>query len=543
MGLGVLPDRHLSDVPGTSFLNEKGISSSLETAPEKDHSNLKHDSTGKIVLVPQPSDDPNDPLNWPRWKKEMFTVSIIVGCGCVGAIGPLLGPALVPIAEEFDVPLQRFSLGFTGSLLIALAFGNLFCNSLAMMIGKRPVYLITTVGLLCSTIWTAVAKDFISLAISRAIQGFCMSPMEALVPASISDIWFVHQRGFRNAVFNLGVLGGINLASPIAGAIIDRYGYKTCLWAMAGAFGLQLILTFFFMPETAYKRSVNSDVPVSSHVEGRSAVDDKKECVSEVENRASLCDNAPVPQPNSFIYNLRPWSGYYDASGFWYSIFAPFKMLGSPVVIWGCFQLTICMSWLVLLASTASQIFTQPPYNFTVAQVGLTNLSSFVGTFIATALAGLMVDGLATFMARRNEGIYEPEFRLPILVLLTTLGGSGFFGYGQSLSNGEPWPIPVIVCLGMINLGVQFGIVGLVSYVVDSHRREAVEAYAMMSFTKNVFAFGMSFYMNDWIEYQGVRDAFFVIGGITMALSMATIPMYIYGKRARSFAFRHGFLL
>ncbi|KAI1045966.1 hypothetical protein LB505_013052 [Fusarium chuoi] len=74
------------------------------------------------------------------------------------------------------------------------------------MIGKRPVYLITTLGLLCSTIWTAVAKDFVSLAVSRAIQGFCMSPMEALVPASISDIWFVHQRGFRNAVFNLGVL-------------------------------------------------------------------------------------------------------------------------------------------------------------------------------------------------------------------------------------------------------------------------------------------------------------------------------------------------
>ncbi|EXL90770.1 hypothetical protein FOIG_15978 [Fusarium odoratissimum NRRL 54006] len=524
MGLGVLADHLLSNVPGTSFLNEKGVSSNLEDSTDKNHASLKHDPTGKIVLVPQPSDDPNDPLNWPRWKKEMFTVSIIIGCGCVGAIGPLLGPALVPLAQEFDVPLQTFTLGFTGALLIALAFGNLFCNSLAMMIGKRPVYLITALGLLCSTMWTAVAKDFVSLAVSRAIQGFCMSPMEALVPASISDIWFVHQRGFRNAVFNLGVLGGINLASPIAGAIIDKYGYRTCLWAMAGAFGVQLLLTFFFMPETAYKRSVESGIPVNSHMEEPSAADDKKECVSEVENRASLCDSAPVPEQHSFLYELWPWSGYYDSSGFWYSIFAPFKMLGSPVVIWGCFQLTICMSWLVLLASTFSQIFTGPPYNFSVTQVGLTNLSSFVGTFIATALA-------------------EPEFRLPILALLTTLGGSGFFGYGQSLANAEPWPIPVIVCLGMINLGVQFGIVGVVSYVVDSHRREAVEAYAMMSFTKNVFSFGMSFYMNDWVATQGVRDAFFVIGGIIIAISLATIPMYIYGKRARSFAFRHGFLL
>jgi hypothetical protein len=169
---------------------------------------------------------------------------------------------------------------------------------------------------------------------------------------------------------------------------------------MAGAFGVQLLLTFFFMPETAYKRPIDSGIPINS------PVDDMKESVSQVENRASVCDVAPIPERHSFIYELRPWSGYYDSSGFWYSIFAPFKMLGSPVVIWGCFQLTICMSWLVLLASTFSQIFTGPPYNFSVTQVGLTNLSSFVGTFIATALAGLMVDGLATLMARKNEGIY-----------------------------------------------------------------------------------------------------------------------------------------
>ncbi|KAF9773848.1 hypothetical protein IL306_008255 [Fusarium sp. DS 682] len=404
MGLGVLPDRHLSDVPGTSFLSEKGLSSSLEeeVAPEN-HANLKHDPTGKIVLVPQPTDDPNDPLNWPRWKKEMFTVSFVIGCGCVGAVGPLLAPATVPLAESFDVPLQTFTLGFTGSLIISLAFGNLLCNSLAMMIGKRPVYLITTVGLLLTTIWAAVAKDFTSLAISRAVQGFCISPMEALIPASISDVWFVHQRGFRNALFNLGVLGGINLAAPIAGAIIDKYGYRTCLWGMAGAFVIQLLLTFFFMPETAYKRPVNSDIPTSSPM---GAMDDKQESVLEVEHSASVGGGTTIPEKHSFLYELQPWSGYYDSSGFWYSILAPFKMLGSPVVIWGCFQLTICMSWLVMLANTVSQIFTGPPYNFTVAQVGLTSLSSFVGTFIATALAGMMVDGLAKFMARKNQGIY-----------------------------------------------------------------------------------------------------------------------------------------
>jgi len=37
-------------------------------------------------LVPQPSDSPNDPYNWPRWKKEMFTLAFAYGCGCVGGM-------------------------------------------------------------------------------------------------------------------------------------------------------------------------------------------------------------------------------------------------------------------------------------------------------------------------------------------------------------------------------------------------------------------------------------------------------------------------
>jgi hypothetical protein len=35
------------------------------------------------------------------------------------------------------------------------------------------------------------------------------APFEALIPASVGDIWHVHERGFRMAIFNLGVLGGV----------------------------------------------------------------------------------------------------------------------------------------------------------------------------------------------------------------------------------------------------------------------------------------------------------------------------------------------
>lgn len=116
---------------------------------------------------------------------------------------------------------------------------------------------------------------------------------------------------------------------------------------------------------------------------------------------------------------------------------------------------------------------------------------------------------------------------------------TGFFAWGQSLANQDPWPIPVIVCLGLINFGVQLGTTGVVTYIVDCHREQAAEAFALMNFVKNFFAFGLTFYCNDWIAVQGVRDCFFVLGGITAAVVLTTIPMYIFGKMARSWTHRH----
>ncbi len=103
MCLGILDDTHLEHVPGTALLTEiQAIHhpASLDDAlPNVDTSGLKHNKSGTLVLVPQPSDSPNDPYNWPRLKKELFCVAYAFGRGDVGAVGPLLNPALVQASE------------------------------------------------------------------------------------------------------------------------------------------------------------------------------------------------------------------------------------------------------------------------------------------------------------------------------------------------------------------------------------------------------------------------------------------------------------
>lgn len=64
-------------MPGTVLLNDEAAHAEAIT------SGLKHGRgrNAHIVLSPQPSEDPNDPLNWPTWKKE-----IIIAVLCLGAM-------------------------------------------------------------------------------------------------------------------------------------------------------------------------------------------------------------------------------------------------------------------------------------------------------------------------------------------------------------------------------------------------------------------------------------------------------------------------
>lgn len=543
MGLGVLEDHQLEHVPGTAPLNELGRE--VYNTSGVDSAMLKHDPTGQIVLVPQPSDSPNDPYNWSRWKKEKFTIAFAFSCGAVGAVGPLLSPAFVQLAAEFDVSLSTFIQGVQGGVIVAIAFGSLIWNALAVKYGKRPVYLITTLGLMVTCFWSAAAKSFGSLVAARVIQGFCMGPLEALIPASIADVWFVHERGYRSAIFNLGVLGGINLAAPITGGIIQASSWKVAFYAMGAAFGIAFIMIFFWMPETAYVRTgvVNLDTG-SNNVMTELTITHKLDAShveAEEKNATGQPTQPPAPteQPHSFAKEMLPYSGYINHVSLLNTMFRPFVMLASPAVLWATLLFTTCISWLVGISITLSQIFSAPPYNFSVTAVGLTNLSSFVASLLGTALAGPLIDGVVRRMSLRNGGTFEPEFRLPIMITYLLFTATGFFAWGQAAYALNPWEVPVIVGLGLINFGIQLGTTGVVSYVVDCHREKAGEAFATMNFVKNLFAFGLVNYLNNWLATQGTRNVFFTIGGLTIGVSLFTIPMYIYGKRARSWVYRH----
>lgn len=62
------------------------------------------------------------------------------------------------------------------------------------MIGKRPVYLISTTLLLISTVWCALIKnDYGSFFAARFISGLGLGAYEAIALSSVGDLYFVRQ--------------------------------------------------------------------------------------------------------------------------------------------------------------------------------------------------------------------------------------------------------------------------------------------------------------------------------------------------------------
>lgn len=181
--------------------------------------------------------------------------------------------------------------------------------------------------------------------------------------------------------------------------MIDKGSYRIAMHAMGGAFVLMLLLNFFFMPETAFHRKnvLNIDT-------GGKVVEIEKKDVEQIEESR---DTREVSNTRiSYTKELLPWSGFWDRVSFWRTFIRPFFMLASPVVQWGTLMLTICISWLVLISITLSQIFSAPPYNFSISSVGATNVSAFVASLIATFAAGHILDGTAKFMSVKNNGTF-----------------------------------------------------------------------------------------------------------------------------------------
>jgi len=71
------------------------------------------------VLAPQPSEDPNDPLNWPRWRRDVIFLTLNFGAVLIASVqAPMLNPATIILATTFNRDITDIVV-IIGYLLLA----------------------------------------------------------------------------------------------------------------------------------------------------------------------------------------------------------------------------------------------------------------------------------------------------------------------------------------------------------------------------------------------------------------------------------------
>lgn len=502
---------------------------------------LKH-GTGKfshIILAPQPSDSPNDPLNWPTWRKDLILVIVGLSAGVVGAYGPMLSPGFVEIAAALNITVNTLSQA-TAWVILLIGISLFIFNPLAKKIGRRPVYVMSSIIMLSGSIWGALAKDYNSFLGSRMWSGLGMAPYEVLVQCTIADIYYVHQRATRIALWNMFLLCGISGGALIAGYIIEDQGWQWTLIWCAIIFGALLPLVILFVPETAYRRRSYEQQLAANSTTPRDEKSDssKKDTPSEQEEKVETVETGVVTErKESFVRSMRLWDGIYTDTPLWKIFLRPLVVFFYPGVLWGFLLYGITLSWIVVFSVVNAVIFTAPPYNFSVSETGLISLSPFILTFIGEVISGPLNDWVCLYLAKKNHGIYLPEFRLPPVIISFLIGIVGFFGFGATVHFQTHWTGPVL-CFGLANMSLAISNASVFGYIIDAHKELSEEAFVAIN-ARNLLTFGLTYFVNDWLARDGVLAVFNVLGGVFVAVNLLTIPLWIFGQRIRSYIARN----
>ncbi|MCJ1246101.1 hypothetical protein MMC30_003305 [Trapelia coarctata] len=526
---GALGQDAPSSVPGTVHLID------LERTVYTKHA---QGSQRDIVLVPTPSSDPDDPLNWSPRRKMLSTICMCVYTLMVGIASAAIYSVLEPISAATGLTLGDLNAG-TGYMFLFFGWGCLFWQPLALQYGKRPVYLFSILATMLIQIWAPYTKSNGQWIANKILQGFFGAPIESLCEISVTDIYFQHERGTYIGVYAF-LLGGSNFFAPIiAGFIADAQGWEWVLYWCAIFCSVGFIFLFFFMEETNYDRRT---VSIIENVERSLA---SLTLTRDFEKGGLSRNIKPDPdfQPrNATAAATVPRKTYLDKlklfqradlrkpNGLAGMIWRPLVFLTFPVIFYAGFSYGSNLVWFNVLNATSSLILGKT-YNFRASMVGLSYISPLIGCFLGSFYSGVIGDKIVLRMARRNNGILESEHRLWLFLPSLLLIPGGLILWGVGAAHHIHW-FGCVFAMGVISLTNIIGLQLSVSYCIDSYKALSGEAMVTVILVRNTMSFAIGNGVTPWLGI-GLQNTFIVAAFASLAQCATFLVMVKCGKRFR----------
>lgn len=522
------------DVPGTVHLIDLDDS----TLPTR-HA----DGSSNIILVPQPSSSPNDPLNWSKARKMWALSMTLVYTWGTGLPVTLHYSLIVQIQKQTGITVEDLVQG-NGLMFLFLGLGCLFWQPIASAYGRRCVYLISTLLLVPLMVWTSYTTTSGTWFAQRILIGIVVAPIEALPELSITDLFFAHERGTWMSVYVLMLFESNFVAPLIAGWLEIAIGWRWVMffgsfWAAAA-----FIILLVGMEETMYVRhkTEGSATPPQVFPEPTQRHELQKDETSAgafpLTNTSSAeqQDGTVADLPTSWKQRLRlvhPSPTRPPTKTLLKMMLMPLAIIIQfPSIAWAGFIYGVNLSWYNVLNGTVSPVLSAAPYHWSAAAVGSIYAGPMIGALFGCLWSGLLSDRFAIWMARRNGGTREPEHRLWPLTMAGLATTIGLILWGVGAAKSISW-VALATGLAILTFGVVVGGSIALSYAVDCFKEISGLSLASVIVVRNVLGFAVAYGITPWYTGMGLQNCFISAGFISLACMMSFLLLIWKGKSLR----------
>ncbi|KUL91749.1 hypothetical protein ZTR_01398 [Talaromyces verruculosus] len=483
---------------------------------------LVAEQSDKIILVPKPSSDPDDPLNWSKKRKWLNVTLLLFYVFTTGIGGTSVYSVFTPISKDTGISIAQLNNG-TGYLFLMAGWTNVIWQPLALTFGRRPIILLSLLFCVAISEWTAWIDHYPSWAAARCLYGLACAPVEVLPQICIPDVFFAHERGAFIGWY-MFVLCASNFIAPlIAGFMNDTYGWHWVQHWAALILALNFVLAFFLYEESMYART---------SVEGEKV------------NELPDVDDTPVIQQfdvtagyykkKTFLQRMRLWS--YKGNSFSQIVRIAYRPILIfflfPNIMWAGFMYGFALAWYNVYNATTSSILSAAPYDFSAAIVGLSYVAPLIGATVAGIVSGPVADWLTLRLASRHRGLREPEQRLWGLVVYCILMPAGLLIWGLGAYHHTHWAVLLLGGLLCGYCNVSGGAYAL-AYAVDCFKELSGETIVSVILCRNTLSFAFNYAITPWIDAQGLQKTFIAVAILSWAFGMSFLLMEWKGKALR----------
>jgi len=486
-------------IPGTTRLFEEPDQAA--TSHLKKH--------GDIILSPQPTNSPNDPLNWSLPRRCWHAVLLCFITALTAATSNDAGSAQDGMNADLNISYNAMNTG-AGVLFLGIGYFTLLISPAAWLYGRRITFLICMALGVIGAIWFAKVQTTEDSIWNQLFVGASEACAEANVQLSLSEVFFQHQRGAVLGVYVLSTSIGTYLGPLIAGFIADRIGWRWIGWLSVIISCCTIVVLFFTLEETLFDRSAydagtidgvhqttgNPDHHISpeqektAHLDKTSSPDVPAESIPEKKKtywqRIQLITLAPnVIGTGAHQYLTR--------------LLHTLRVFTFPAVLYSGLQWGAQDAWLTFYLTLEETNWYDPPWNYGDVGVGIMNIPCLIGAVIGCFWGGWLSDVFVEWYAKRfRNGIREAEDRLWMIYPCAVISPLGMFLFGIGTAYGWNWPVPY-VGLGFIGFG--WGCAGDLSmaYLMDAYPEMVLEGMVGVSVVNNTLACLFTFTASLWL--------------------------------------------